>query len=328
MDFKLFFLILLALCPCLGLVIPSTPEEELGDIAADSQTPLYRNRFNSDTSPNGGDGKLIAAGQTEGLDTTGSTDDLNIDSANGDLGVVNQIQYLSANNIKEDSSANSQTRDSSTTSPEDLGINSQSGETGTTIQSEASDTNPQPEASEPGFTPPNRDTTVIRIQDDHGVRNVACSTTPDGYAITNGDVIYGTVEDLLSHQVSDDFQPSLSARAFSVRPTNGWPNGIIPYRFDSDSGEQAMKDVVNVAIAHWLANAPYLTFTQVRPNSAKPNGDVLTISTLPCSGCNAVIGHNNDIQIMHLQRSCDRANAGYYGRVDDATHEFGHVLGI
>lgn len=65
-----------------------------------------------------------------------------------------------------------------------------------------------------------------------------------------------------------------------------------------------------------------------RPNGAGGINGVVTIQGNTCDGCIASWGYDNSPRRMNLQTSCGSATgvAGMCG-VDEATHEFGHLLG-
>jgi hypothetical protein len=151
------------------------------------------------------------------------------------------------------------------------------------------------------------------IDNSFGERTVGYFTTVEGLAIIDGDVIYGTEAQLLSSEF----------RSFSVKQP--WPNAIVMYKYDTASTAASVAAIVNTAIARWQLVSPYLTFQQL-PNSVSPDNGVLTISANDCGGCNANIGFGATIPLrMNLQQP-STACPGSCGP-DEATHEFGHVLG-
>jgi hypothetical protein len=167
--------------------------------------------------------------------------------------------------------------------------------------------------------------TFITINDDfYGLRNVSYFVVSDGLAIIDGDVVYGREKDLLAHQVNHDTQLShKKARAFSA--PNTWPEAKISYKYVSDAVQSQLSPYVDEAIQRWKRGAPYLTFSQILPNSNSAMNGVVTISANDCDGCHAKIGYANDDLRMNLQQDCPKSPG--YCRSDEATHEFGHVLG-
>ena len=172
----------------------------------------------------------------------------------------------------------------------------------------------------------------ITIRDNlYGTRNVSYFTTIHGLAVIDGDVVYGTVEDLLSKDVqrlsSNDQIHPLSGRAFSAFSPEAWPNGVINYQFDSEEGASQMGAIVDGAIARWQESAPYLTFNQVLPSGNVTAPGVLSIRVAVCGDCGATLGYNEeDPRFMLLEPSCPSTPLSHCN-VSDVTHELGHVLG-
>ena len=162
----------------------------------------------------------------------------------------------------------------------------------------------------------------------YGTRNVSYFTVDD-LAVIDGDVIYGTVDDLLSKDVRlvkpDHQAHQLSERAFSVFNTSIWPNGIVTYRYESDATADLLTWVVDGAIARWQELAPYLTFNRLFPNSNVTTRGILVIRAPVCGGCNSYVGYNYPRPVMNLQQSCPSSPGGCW--ISEATHEFGHALG-
>ena len=140
----------------------------------------------------------------------------------------------------------------------------------------------------------------------------------------DGDVVYGTLQDLIAHTIDNSSDGSVHARAFSA--PNTWPNAVITYKYDSDATELVLGSIVSEAIQRWRDGAPYLTFTATSPNGPEPTNGIVTITSKDCDGCHATIGFlaSNPLS-MNLQQDCP-GNPGVCG-ADEANHEFGHVLG-
>lgn len=174
---------------------------------------------------------------------------------------------------------------------------------------------------------PIKNNTVLAINDNtYGVRNVSYWVTDDGLAVIDGDVIYGTVQDLLAHSLTAN-PPNVTRRAHSIfRTANPWAGATITYKFDSDCTENTLGvgAIVDGAIANWKATAPYLTFKKV-PNSGVGENGVLMIVAPSCGGCSSPIGFYNSPMTLYLQQMCP-TTPGSCG-VAEATHEFGHALG-
>jgi hypothetical protein len=162
--------------------------------------------------------------------------------------------------------------------------------------------------------PLDKNVSVATILDNSfGERSVGYFTTDEGLAVIDGDVIYGTEAQLLSSEF----------RSFSVK--QAWPGATVVYKYDTAGTAASVTTIVNTAIARWQLGSPYLTFQQL-PNSVSPINGVLTISSNACGGCNANIGFGATIPLqMNLQQPSTACN-GSCGP-NEATHEFGHVLG-
>ncbi|KDR69172.1 hypothetical protein GALMADRAFT_923492 [Galerina marginata CBS 339.88] len=174
---------------------------------------------------------------------------------------------------------------------------------------------------------PNKTTAVLEISDNfYGVRNVSYWVTDDGLAVIDGDVIYGTLEDLVAHNHTGQPPTNMTRRAHSIfRNENPWASATITYNFNSAATQRLLGSIVSGAIANWKATAPYLDFKQVA-NSATGQNGVLTIKAPSCGGgCNSPIGFFNSPMTMNLQQNCP--GSGTCGIVQ-ATHEFGHALGL
>jgi Astacin (Peptidase family M12A) len=170
--------------------------------------------------------------------------------------------------------------------------------------------------------------TSLRIRDNfYGERDVAYWVNPDGYAIIDGDVIYGTEDDLLKHRADRVGARDLEGRAFTS--SNTWPGAVVTFNYDSAASEIAVGAIVNSAIASWTSLAPYLGFNKIA-NSATGQNGVLTIRSTACGGCAAgTIGYNAANPLaMNLQQACTGSGPPGACGINEAVHEFGHVLGF
>jgi hypothetical protein len=159
---------------------------------------------------------------------------------------------------------------------------------------------------------------TLEIQDEfYGHRNVSYFVTSAGLALIDGDVVYGPVEDLLTHSTNQSITEEVSTQSFSVQSPR--PSARVHYKYDSDTTETALRGVVPVAISRWKGIATYLNFVPIA-NSDAPIHGVLTItSTWGVDNGNANIGYGSDPHTMNLCSS----NCG----ADQATQEYGHTLG-
>lgn len=201
------------------------------------------------------------------------------------------------------------------------------------------------------FNPSGIELKTVRISDHFGVRNVAYFTLANGLAVVDGDIIYGTEQQLLSHQVPDNFTSTTVARrrrglhrapgrrSFSIFPANTpeiWPNAHIIYKYSTVAVKAKLENIVNDAIRRWQLKNPFLVFDEVAVSSTLVNGQ-LTIFSDDCGGCSASIGYQSGSS-MHMQlqqptfilNHCGPGtgldNQGCFE--NEATHEFGHVLGL
>ena len=176
----------------------------------------------------------------------------------------------------------------------------------------------------PGAAIGDRGLTLLPIRDSfYGTRNVSFYVVND-MAIIDGDVIYGTVNQLRAQDLTRNPQIQ-EGRAFSLLSSAAWPGATIAYRYDSDDTATALVPIVDAAITRWRNLAPFLTFTRLLPNSDAAANGVTTIRATQCGGCNSHIGWANAPRGMNLQQDCP-AVPGWCG-VNEATHEFGHLLG-
>lgn len=192
----------------------------------------------------------------------------------------------------------------------------------------------------------NQEVSALTIYDPfHGVRNVSYFVV-DGYAIIDGDILFGSVESLLAHALPPtlglaDYPPTydefIQSPHYGSRLNDGqrqhrynkraitfrqglfsWPNARLSFNFESDQTERTLGRDVLEAFRRWKVRAPYFTFTRVR-NSPAARG-VLTVKA-GSPGCFANIGYRgpqSTEMLVNLQPGvCNAA----------ATHELGHVLG-
>lgn len=174
----------------------------------------------------------------------------------------------------------------------------------------------------PWFEPEGRAYHWIEIEDQYyGHRNVSYFVSSTGNAIIDGDVVYGTEEQLLANKYDPD---SVVSQAFSIRTP--WPNAEVKYKYDSDATETLLAGNVPVAISRWLTAAPYLKFTKASPNNNVAQSGVAIISANARDGCHSSIGVSDTPPLtMNLENvvgsSCNCCT-------NQTTHEVGHLLGM
>jgi cysteine-rich repeat protein len=184
--------------------------------------------------------------------------------------------------------------------------------------------------------PPYANLTTVHILDDHGERNIAYYES-NGYAIVDGDIAYGTVEELLDNVIpvggggtrrSFPRRP-LDSRAHSIfRDGPKWPGANVLYKYDSIDTKSKVSPIVDVAISRWKAKNPFLQFTEVSAPSSTAVAGTLTITAEECGGCYAsVIGYSSSANlVVNLAQKCGASERGCFE--NSATHELGHVLGL
>jgi hypothetical protein len=170
--------------------------------------------------------------------------------------------------------------------------------------------------------PTNKALTALTIQDDvYGIRKVSYFTTSSGLAIIDGDIVYGTEQNLLSATAGRDNRMTTDAFSFKNRT---WPNAVVRYRYASDEAEKNLKtQFIDEAIAYWGIGAPWLKFERVEPNKDEAESGILRISG-DCNGCHSTVGYiEGDKQYFNIMPDHCTMHCGVEGTV----HEFGHVLG-
>jgi len=167
----------------------------------------------------------------------------------------------------------------------------------------------------------------------------------DGLAIIDGDIVYGTEDDLLQDIVPDqsDSGPiiarsglfgegslfALGKRAISLRqPNTRWPNADIPYTFSnadtsaflSTAGAEQRKQTFRDAVKIWRDRLPWLNMHEVADNSYDPTALTpptrLTISLIDGCVSWSPVGRASSQQASVLSIGC--VSLGTY------VHEIGH----
>ena len=146
----------------------------------------------------------------------------------------------------------------------------------------------------------------------------------DGIAIHDGDMVLGTVEEVVeaNHrwQYGKAVTGSLPERR-NLSPESGnylWPDGIIPYEIEPGFSARALQDIEE-AIHEWnsrtvltlVERTTEMAFVQFRPRSSTPSG----------SSCSAAVGYRVGARAVWLRgpQGCG---------VSVTVHEIGHSVGL
>jgi hypothetical protein len=114
-----------------------------------------------------------------------------------------------------------------------------------------------------GLYPTNNTLTRTNIHDGrYGARELGYFVNDHSFVIIDGDIVYGTIDDLSRAEAAAvDFQ-SHAARAFSHIGAP-WPGAITSYRYASEDEENKMRSIINAVIVQWMKKAPGLEFRQL-----------------------------------------------------------------
>jgi hypothetical protein len=104
----------------------------------------------------------------------------------------------------------------------------------------------------------------------------------DGLAITEGDVIVGTVADIQANSVVR--RRNKHKRSFSIFPTDGtrkWPKAQVLYKYESQAAKDLHGETFQLAIKLWTDKLPWLKFIEIsEPNpTLQSGGGPITIET-------------------------------------------------
>lgn len=116
-------------------------------------------------------------------------------------------------------------------------------------------------------------------------RTVAYTVTPNGYAVIDGDIIFGTEAELLDAAV----HPSLKKRAISLTPTSSkkWLGGKVLYNY-APGLDPVIIDFFQEGVKVWTDRLPFLQFIY----SNSPDARTVTKSnsfSSPVGCCGGVI---------------------------------------
>jgi uncharacterized protein (TIGR03437 family) len=142
----------------------------------------------------------------------------------------------------------------------------------------------------------------------------------NGYAITEGDIVLGTAEELAASRPGSDQGAEPSSKSGSrdaiATPFTSyrWTNGVIPYVIESDVPNQKR---ITDGIQHWIDN----TGLQLVARTSETN--YVRFSRLP--GGSGMCGNSN---IGMLGIGAQRINLADDCDVATAIHEIGHAVGL
>jgi astacin len=136
----------------------------------------------------------------------------------------------------------------------------------------------------------------------------------NGFAIFEGDIILGTVEEVENAQGSDD--PDIIAQGVVISgESRRWPHSLVPYQVDA-SLPAATQQAIADAMAHWEARTSIRFVERTAAEQLLyPDYVHFTAGT----GCAAHVGRRGGEQLIWLAPGCTTGNT---------IHEIGHALGV
>lgn len=173
---------------------------------------------------------------------------------------------------------------------------------------------------------PTTNLSTLQISDRFGNRSVSYYLN-NGYAVVEGDIVYGTEAELLSRSVNRGSNSNVtiykrdegrkSRRSMSLFSPQIWPSRVITYQYTDTSIEATFDSVINQAIANWKAKVPCLKFQKraIGTNTGawpgtRPADAILIAAGDPTTGaCSAPLGGPG---VMFLINGCG---------VNELTHE-------
>lgn len=132
----------------------------------------------------------------------------------------------------------------------------------------------------------------------------------DGFAVTNGDIILGTVAEIRAKESSKGSTGASKESIAITDATEIWPNGVVPYVIVSGF-PQANR--ITDAMAHWQSRTP------IRFVARTNQRDYVRFQVPSDGGCFANVGRVGGLQTINLGSGCET------GAV---IHEIGHAVGL
>ncbi|CAG5169352.1 uncharacterized protein ALTATR162_LOCUS7031 [Alternaria atra] len=141
----------------------------------------------------------------------------------------------------------------------------------------------------------------------------------DGLAITNGDIIYSTEDDIIRHMNAQ--KRSLSY--FKWDNQSLWPAGRIEYKWQSEHAKGLGRlEAWQKATKRWTNMLPFLQFIEHPANDILTNDIVTLVPTEGQGACFSPIGRAQGKKANRIMLDDDCGGVGTY------THELGHTLGL
>lgn len=136
----------------------------------------------------------------------------------------------------------------------------------------------------------------------------------EGLAIIDGDVIYGTEDEIIESSITNN-----SKRAYSIWPFENarkWPFGIVPYQYEDAATESGRGPKFEEAIKRWTDKLPFLSFVNVGVNNV-PSVDVLMVRAIEDSTSYSYVGYVPFPQVLLGRPDLPETDYWY-------THSLGH----
>ncbi|KZM28634.1 metalloendopeptidase [Ascochyta rabiei] len=140
-----------------------------------------------------------------------------------------------------------------------------------------------------------------------------------GLAITHGDVIYSSEDELLRKVKAQ--KRSLSY--FADDKESLWPSARIEYKWQSEDAKgQGRQEAWEEATKRWTDMLPFVKFSENPAGDAQSEDVVTLVPTENTGSCFSPIGKAQNSQSNQIMLDSECGGAGTY------THELGHTLGL